>query len=253
MNKKNPYNAEEINLFMSISKEIQSMADQKLLNEKKQAHHGRHHKDHNNQKKTILKRCEEHYFELFENEVEKIHAKCERFYTQLKGDNPNLYQKIKEKAEEFSKKQDTLKSIHSLSQANQSLFSENVLREVYEKGVSWFQDEHFEIASLYFMFLSFVDSKNPQVWLMKGMSEQNSEHYDEALSSYAVSISLDSSVLAVYIQIINCLILAQHLDRAREIYDLLMHEIDPHEYVHNEYMLSKIEEIREYLYQTVQG
>jgi tetratricopeptide (TPR) repeat protein len=129
--------------------------------------------------------------------------------------------------------------------------SEDILKKLYERGVSAFQADHAEIALLYFTFLSMVDAKNSQIWLMKGMSAQNSGHYDEALAAYNMAISLDPNFLAAYIQTINCLILANHLDAARAAYELFMHEVDPQEYIHNPYIIEKLDTIKNCLHQTV--
>lgn len=243
-----PYNEEEMNLFMSVNKEITHMADHQLMKETKHQNH--HHKlDHDTHKKSLLKKCEEQFFEKFEKELEKMNASCESFYIQLKADNNTLYQKVTKKIQEVAKKQASCKSVQDLSQCNQELFSDEVLKEIYEKGINWFQDKHFDISLLYFTFLSIVEGKNSQIWLMKGMCEQNLGHYEDALSAYALSISLDSSFLPAYIQTMDCLILAQDLNKATEVYDLFMHQINSHAYANNEYMLSKLETIREYLHQ----
>lgn len=241
---KNNKESNDNDFFSYIETEINQISDQKLVDLHKK------HKGHSTpNKETLLKQTEEEFFFNFEKDCEKYNQTCQKFYDQLKIDNVDLYNKVIEEPRKLIDKFKEVKDISDLNQLNNFNYSEDVLRKVYEKGVHWFHDEHFDKSHLYFTFLSLVDSTNIHVWLLKGMNEQNLELYDDALSSYAIAISLNPTFLSAYIQTIQCLILGNHLDKAREVFDVFTHDVSPHEYEHNDYMKSQIEGIKEYLHQ----
>ena len=98
-----------------------------------------------------------------------------------------------------------------------------------------------------YVFLSFVDELNADVWLLKGMSEQNMQRYEEALQSYFTSVKADPTVLLSYIQIVDTLLLSGKVDEARQVYSTLQAEIEPSEYLNYPFYASKCKKIEAYL------
>lgn len=231
----------EKTLLMTIKAEIEAIVDNKIHSIYKLAPHS-----HINQK-AVENDSKELFFKELERKIQKDIELCSRFYEQLKLDDPSLYNKIKERLEKNSDQLANLKTLHDLKEVNEKNLSKEELDKVYHVGVEWFKKEDYDKSLLYFTYLSLVDAENPQVWVSKGMAEQNLGKQEEALNSYMISITLAPYNLVPYLQIMDTLILMKKFTQAHQIYELFMREVDPEEYSHNAFLMSKLNTIREFL------
>ncbi len=232
---------QEKKFFMSIKNEIDSMVDIKL--------HAFYKSDSNGKSdiKKIEKECSDQFFRDLEKIFDDSVKNCEAFYQQLKLDDRALYKSIKKEMEPILSKIQICKSFKDLVDLKESHLSEGTHNEIKEIGLKHFKNGHFDKAYLYFTFLSLADAESPQVWLVRGMVEQNLGKYEQALNSYSAALTLAPEHLITYLQIIDTLLLMKRFDEALHTYEIFMREINPEHYAHNPFVISKLTTIRSFL------
>lgn len=231
--------------FLSIRNEIEGMVDTKLHSLYE------NHPGKKMDSRKIEEECQIQFFDglskMFENSI-KI---CGEFYEQLKLDDSELYAKVQSGLVPISEKVVHCKSIRDLLELKQNYLSKDDEKKIYSIGLKHFKEEHFEAAYLYFSFLSLLDAENSHIWLARGMVEQNLGKYQDALGSYASSLSLSPRHLVTYIQIMDTLLLMKHFDEAHRVYETFMREVHPENYSRNSFIISKLNVVRSFLTQAV--
>lgn len=197
---------------------------------------------------AIQTECEEFFFNEFKRYLFQVNEDMEKFYKLIETDNPKLFEKMSKTAEEMVPKLQTCKTFGDLlNLGKDNPLSKGDIEKLYGRGLEWFEKSDFEKAYLYFSFLTMMDGKNPEMWFVKGMAEQNLNKLGEALNSYAMTITLDPRHIPPYIQLMDCLILANQLEKAEECFNNFMHEVDPKIYAKDEFIKSKLKNIEDFL------
>lgn len=228
------YSEKEIALFQQIRNSIEDCVYKKInsmRNEKKTA------SDIN----VIERECEASFFKEFEAQIKIEQNNCSEFFDQLHQDNTQIYEKIKMHAEQ-GLRNPNLKEIKC-----QAIPSSEELAEVYQLGIDWFNKNDFRNAFLYFAYFSIIDSENANAWLARAMTEQNLKRYEDALKSYAISLALNPDNLMTTLNTMNCLILAEHLEEAKQIYEEFTRNVNPIDYEGNDEITSKLTMIKKYI------
>jgi len=174
--------------------------------------------------KEIRERCEKKFFANIEKELSKTAELNKQFLALIREDNLPLFDKIIEtfskisrSEEELNEKIRSFKKLADFESLNPDTLSQEEIKEIHQLGNKWFESGDYDKSLLYFTFLSAVDSKNQEVWLAKGMSEQNIQRYEEALASYSVVLNLDPSVLMTYLLVMECLLSVSKISEAEQI------------------------------------
>jgi len=196
------------------------------------------------------KETEDVFFKNMVAQLEKFVQESTPFIEQLKVDNPTLFKNLtttQVNIEAIQKKIADCKTTEDFKKIYNNPLNSNDLAVINQLGEKWFNENQFEKAHHYFFFLSAVDPANADVWIAKGMAEQNLSHYEEALGSYSMAINLSPTYLLPYLQIIDCLILSKKIDDAKQLFHFLEKEIDPKQYSENPFYVSKVNTIKEHL------
>lgn len=200
---------------------------------------------------VIEMECEEQFFDEFQHQIELASENTVQFLNQLKADEPVLFEKIRK---DFSIKVPKVEqgcpvpfNEDDLSIGDPHPLTSEEVQHFYQRGLDWFDQEDYDKAFLYFSFLTFNRPDDPEMWFVKGMAEQNLLRFDEALISYGRTISLNPQSLLPYIHIIDTLILAQELDKAKEFYEGFIREVKPEDYADNPIVRAKLKTIDDYL------
>lgn len=200
----------------------------------------------------IEEECSSQFFDALTNTFFDSIAMCKIFFEYLQKDNPLLYVKLERELIPLSAKLTGCKTMHALLELSRHALARGDQESIYSLGLKHFQEEYFEIAHLYFTFLSLIDSQNPEIWLIKGMAEQNLEKFQDALASYSSAISLAPGNLVTYVQMMELLLLMKRYKEAYHVYETFLREIDPDHYVKNSFMTSKLNVIRSFFTHSVQ-
>ncbi|MES2199741.1 MAG: hypothetical protein V4489_06200 [Chlamydiota bacterium] len=236
------FDEEDIALLSALNKEIDELTDKEILLRYKTS------QDVNT--KEIRVKKEKEFFDNIKVQLEKFVTQCIPFGEQLKVDDMQIYEKLKAGAldeETLKKKLSDYTALKELKKATMAILTGEELKKLTEIGKKHFNDGHFDKAHLYFLFLSAMDASNADIWLCKGMAEQNLQSYTEALQSYFTAITLDPTLLLTYLQIIDCLILNKSIEEAKQFYSVFQNEISPHEYSDDPFYISKVEAIKQHL------
>lgn len=229
--------------FSSIRNEIEGMVDTKL--------HSLYvsHPGIKIDSNKVEEECQMQFFDGLSKMFESSIKICGEFYEQLKLDDAELYGKVQSGLAPISEKVVHCQSVRDLLELKQKYLSKEDEKKIYSIGLKHFKEEHFEAAYLYFSFLSLLDAENAHIWLARGMVEQNLGKHQEALGSYASSLSLAPGHLVTYIQIMDTLLLMKHFDEAHRVYETFMREVNPDSYSRNAFILSKLNVVRSFLTQ----
>jgi tetratricopeptide (TPR) repeat protein len=189
------------------------------------------------------------YLDQMKNQMEETAYQLLPFFDQIREDSLSLFNKICQPIdpEELNRKLVACKTLGEIKKVcNRPLLPED-LREIKQLGESWFKAEQYDKAQLYYLYLTAVESGNEKNWLAKGMTEQNMGLYQEAIGSYFFAIRLSPTHLFPYLLLIDCLILSDKLDEARQFFEVLEREVSSELYAENRLYISKIDKIRQYL------
>lgn len=192
----------------------------------------------------IRAECELSVFNQLKNEFHKEFDHTIMFYDQLNKDNTNLYHRIIEEMTENIVGSEKNKSFKDLMAASYVKPKKEDLDKVEQIAYSWFEKQHWENASLYFYYLSQVDKDNPIQWLMSGMCQHHLGKFDQALKSYFIATSLAPQNTVAHIQLMRCLIAANHLDMAKQYFAQFLNEFNVEELKKDKYFNSEIEGIK---------
>ncbi len=170
----------------------------------------------------------------------------------LKTDHLVLYNKIIEvfknvyiNEEESIKKLKSCKRWHDFKKLMPVIFPPSLIDEIFAIGEDYYCREDFNRARILFSFLILISSKNPIFWLIKGLSEQNIERYDEALVSYHQAIQFDPTLFLTYLHIIECLLILSKTNEAMQVYGIFINEINKEDYENEEIVMLKLKKIEE--------
>lgn len=231
-------------LFLAIKNEIDGMVDTKLHS--LYANHS-----HKIDEQKVEKECQKQFFHDLEKMFDNSAKVCQEFYRLIKHDDHSLHAKMQKEIGAISDKLAKCKSVRDLLKLQHPHLSKEDEHQIYSHALKHFKDEDFDSSYIYFSFLSLINAENPHAWVGRGMSEQNLGKYQEALASYSSALSLAPANLIVYIQIMDTLLLMKHFDEARHVYEAFMREVNPENYAHNSFILSKINVVRSFLMQSV--
>ena len=123
------------------------------------------------------------------------------------------------------------------------LFTEENIQKLCKLAEDFFTLGNFERARIYFLFLSCFKPSDSYIWLMKGLTEQEVKQYDEALQSYYFAAAIDPTALMPYLQISECLILANQKQEAGRVLETILEQVREQE-IDNPVCLAKIQAIR---------
>ena len=174
------YEKEDVELFLTIKKEIDALVDKEIILLSKTSQ--------KIDKKAIEEKNTQAFFAQMQVQLETFLSKCIPFFDLLQKDDPLLYDKLKNAPKLEMPKDpnyDTLKYIRKTY--SNDLLSKDDLKKIQATGEKWFSEGQFDKAHLYFLFLSLSIPKDPNIWLIKGLIEQNIKDYQEALNSYCIA------------------------------------------------------------------
>lgn len=199
--------------------------------------------------KKIYQKCEADFFAELQVQVEKTLMDAAPFFPLLQEDNQQFFDKL---TAPIKKNQDLIKS--RLNDPNSwgdlkdlIVISPEDYEELNRLGEKWFNVKNYDKALLYFIFLTLQQPKNTDYWLAKGLSQQNLKRYKDALISYLMIIQIDPTQLLAYLQVVECLILDNNLDMAKQCFNEFLTTIDPKSYEGHEFVIDKINKIKENL------
>ena len=194
----------------------------------------------------LEKKCTQEFFHDLEGYLTNISKQIEGFLDLLKHDDAKLYEQLHRIIEDSSKELKNIKNFHDLVNVGKHIkISEPTLDMIFQIGAHHYSTGHYLKALLYFNWLCSVEGTNPQMWYLKGVAEQNLEHYNEALISFAQVISLDETFYHVYAQIMNCFVLMGNMKSAKEVYDSFIKDVDPSVYKDDKTFVENLHCIKE--------
>lgn len=227
MTKQNTLSREELDLFQQINELVEEKIKVKIQ-EEQLAGHTIINKD------MLERECTDDVFHEVEMSLSGMMQYIDLFNEHLQKDHPDLYKELKYHVEKDMESLKKLSSFHEVIEyGKKHRIDPHLLDRVYKVSVNYCTAGNLDEAFLCFNWLCLVDSKNPRMWFMKGITEQNLKRYAEALCSYYQVISLDTDFINVYTQIMNCLILMGDLANAKEIYKTFTKQVDPKTYAND--------------------
>jgi len=243
---------EDLEFYLETKKSIDNILDQKIISLTK------HHHPSEIEVKKLTEECEKQYFEnmtkRIENDVALHTHTIVLVIEELKESNPLLYKKFNNiskltESGELNKMIADCKSIKDFKNFTKNLLtlSEDDKNEIYKIGSKWFESDCFDKALSCFYFLSVIEPTNVTYWISRGMAQQNLGKYIDAINSYYRVISLAPEYFLSYLQIIECTILNEQLDIAKQLLENIMKEVDPKEYSNNQTYVSKINDFKKIL------
>lgn len=201
--------------------------------------------------KKIKEECERQYFSSLVQFFGDLSQQMVSFFHQIAQDNPEIHRKLMEAGKDAETSMASLASCKTLNDLNKLLpawnLTEGEFEELYKLGKKWFEDDQFDKALFYFVFLTVNHPDSVENWLLKGMCEQNLGKYQEALSSYSELLQLNPGYALCYLQIMDCLILYGRLPEAKQCYALFMANTNPSDYSQDEFFVSKLKVIEQIL------
>ncbi len=236
------FDKEDLIFFSSIKKQIDELTDQEIILKQKTSQ--------KIDRKSIRDKKEREFLDNLNTLLQNIALQCSGLGEELKKDNIQIYEKLKSfcsDKESIIEKYKDYSSIKELKNQCKNLLSQEELKNLAEIGAQHFDQNRFNEARLYFLFLSVLEPFNANHCISKGMAEQNMKNYDEAIASYFMAITLDSTQLLPYLEIIDCFILSNRIDEAKQIFSQIEKEVHPNEYADNPFYASKIKIIRDSL------
>lgn len=196
----------------------------------------------------IEKKAENDFFEELSQQMDQSVEYFSSFFDVLQNDKKQIFLKLlnpenpAKDLESEIKACKTFKEMRELSPA--SVLTADDFAELYDQGTKWFDEQHFDKAFLYFLFLTSCKSDNFEYWLGKAMCEQSLGKYKDALASYSKVAELNPDFGLTYLQMIECLLLLNQKEDAKELYSLFFQDIKPAEYAKDAYFASKLEAVK---------
>lgn len=178
--------------------------------------------DKNADKEKIRQHTEEIFLIDLQNQLEADCIQVAEFSNFLQEDDPALFEKINGKLSKHFKIESQrveLPTVYKMAEIADKEFDDEIVNEIFSKGVDLISNMEQDRAYYYFKFLSMLKPTNPEVWQMKGLCEQSTGKINEALNSYYNSIKLDPDSIVTYIQIVYCLVLNNNISEAKELFD----------------------------------
>lgn len=224
-------------------------------------------KSHHNAKidpKKIEKECIQELVLGMEPQFENNSKILINFKERLKEDHPDLYKQLIEwqakqaagdRIEDLLKSQKsgemTLEDIATLlgidNDPSSKVFTDQDLDILFNIAKNWFSKNEYSRAYDYLVSLTILSAQSSEVWLMRGIIEQHLGKFDNAIESYFKAILYDPNDIKIFINLMNCLILANKLEQAKAVYDKFKLEIDPSMYSHDEQIAKGLESIRKFV------
>lgn len=199
-------------------------------------------------KAAITEQCTKDFFTGVAHEWEKMAVQLAPFFPQLQHDNPEIFNKLRSalppSEEAYIQSIKNCKSLRDFTALSPGthLPTED-LKTLYEIGRKRFQENAYNKAIPYFLFLISCDPKNPDYWLAKGMAEQNLGKYDEALLSYYTVLQIDPTYALCYLQVMDTLIFKGQIDAAKQCYSAFIENSRPEEYSDDPFFVAKLKKI----------
>ncbi len=186
----------------------------------------------------INKECKDQFFSGFQKELDSQFEFIQDFGRQFAMDHKDLFEKANVHVTGL------LNNVNEHNTSNMFTNDENSL--IFQTGINWFNQNDYLKAFLYFSFLAVTNPKNANMWLLKGITEQNLGKNEEALKSYNVALSIEPENLMAQVNIIGCLILLNYPDAAKKSYEIFK-AIDPLLYDSDEDLKARLAVIEEQL------
>lgn len=98
------------------------------------------------------------------------------------------------------------------------------LKKVEELGNNHFDNDCFEKALPYFVFLTIYDFSNPRYWFFKGFAELEEKKYDWSIASFFKFIQMKPCNPLGYIYVSKALISNHQVKEAKEIFSRFLDE-----------------------------
>lgn len=184
--------------------------------------------------------------EVFNNINDSFDGCCKtamQFYLQLRQDDDKLYNLIVENIKENVKVSD-----EPIFPETSITLKQKFLDKLQKIGLTWFHHADWQKAHLYFSYLSLFEVGNPVIWVLKGMSEHNLGKYKEAAASYIYALTIAPEYGFAKIQLIKCMIASKHEEDAKKIYQLYFGQTVPHSEETDQYIISEMKSIKDYLF-----
>lgn len=233
---------EEAEFFHQVDEQVDEKVHGKI---RKQHKHGHQKID----EKAIEEECAQEVFQELQKPVTEMIHTGEQFFKQLKHDDPHLYVEF---GHELEVKGVDLQKVTDFDAFveywNQHQIDPKMLYKIYQIGERHYVSREFEKAHLYFTWLCAADAKSPQMWFVKGIVEQSMKKFGDAVASFCQVITLDPTIVNVYTQLMNCLILMGELEAARQVFDIFSKEIDPKDYKNDNFITNNVNSIKEILF-----
>ncbi len=238
--------SEEEKTFCQAIKEVVDVKVHDRMELQKKEVHDKHHPKKS--KKEIEKECCEQTFDETQGALAMLLETFIRFYQVLKQDNPKLFETITEELAATSELLKDNMSFHELIElANKHPVDEQAKHQVFLIAKRHFKEAEYEKAFLYFSWLCSSDATNPEMWFLRGLTEEHLKQYEEALASYHQAIATDPSYTKVYPQFMKCLIAMGKTPIAKKVYHEFLKTVDPKLYAKDHVFCKELAELKKRL------
>ena len=140
------------------------------------------------------------------------------FLEKLKQKSPTVYQEYEDLNQKW---QEEMKTSEEIRLDVTSSFPDDFKSKIFDLGIDSFDHQEFEQSYLFFNYLTFIEPKSGNIWLMKGISAQNRQDYDTAIEAYVTGISVEPENSYLYPYLAECLLLKGEENTAKEVYNTL--------------------------------
>jgi hypothetical protein len=98
--------------------------------------------------------------------------------------------------------------------------TEETMVGIYEVGVRCYKRKEFIKAADVFFFMTLIDYLRHNVWISLGLSEQQSGHFDLALTAFSMAVMTNVDNPVAYLQSAECSLALQNGVEAKQYLDL---------------------------------
>jgi|GEM_PF-4808644 len=192
------------------------------------------------------------FFKELEAGLQKLFPAEELFHLRehLKRDDPELFEEFEKKSKKYEsilrEKHPSHKTLEELKKISKDFLTKEELQKIRTLAESCFDQKEFEKARLYFTLLSGLSTPEAYIWVMRGLSAQNTNKYEEALMSYFLALHTDPHNFLAYLQMIEVLALTGKIQEASDLFAFIDEGIK-HECRDNPVYLARIETIGDFL------
>ena len=180
----------------------------------------------------IKKECEDQILPQIKTEMLNQLEVIKEFGKQFALDLPELCEKAKLFYANSLNKSENQDISNSNKLNPETYYTKEEIQIIYNTGRNWLEQNDYAKALLYFSFLAITNSKNADLFVLKGMVEQNLGKNEEALKSYAIALAIEPENINAQVNFMCCLLILNHADLARQAFDEFK-TIDPALYVNN--------------------